>query len=66
MKYVVVLGDGMADYPVAELGGRTPLQAARKPHMDLLARTAELGLVRTVPGGMTPGERCRQPRRHGL
>ena len=36
MKYVVVLGDGMADWPVDELGGKTPLEAANKPYMDLL------------------------------
>ena len=38
MKYVVVLGDGMADYPVAELGGKTPLQVAKKPNIDALAK----------------------------
>jgi 2,3-bisphosphoglycerate-independent phosphoglycerate mutase len=54
MKYVVVLGDGMADYPVDELGGRTPLQVARKPNIDALARRGEVGTVRTVPEGMPP------------
>jgi 2,3-bisphosphoglycerate-independent phosphoglycerate mutase len=54
MKYIVVLGDGMADYPVGELGGRTPLQAARKPHIDELARNGEVGTVRTIPVGMPP------------
>ncbi len=54
MKYIVVLGDGMADYPVEELGGRTPLQAARKPRIDALARRGEVGTVRTVPAGMPP------------
>ena len=54
MKYVVVLGDGMADLPVAELGGRTPLAAARTPNMDALARLSELGMARTVPEGMPP------------
>lgn len=40
MKYIVVLGDGMADRPVPELGGKTPLEAAHKPNMDTLARAA--------------------------
>ncbi len=54
MKYIVILGDGMADYPVPELGGKTPLQAARKPHIDSLARRGELGMVKTVPDGLPP------------
>ncbi|MGE5381431.1 MAG: cofactor-independent phosphoglycerate mutase [Methylocystaceae bacterium] len=55
MKYIVLLGDGMADYPVPELGGSTPLEVAEKPFMDFLAQNGELGLVRTVPPGMPPG-----------
>lgn len=55
MKYIVVLGDGMADYKLEELGNRTPLQAASKPHIDALAREAEVGLCRTVPAGFKPG-----------
>lgn len=55
VKYVVVLGDGMADYPVLQLGGKTPLQAADKPNIDALAPQAVLGLVKTVPTGMSPG-----------
>ena len=55
MKYIVVLGDGMADYKLNELGGKTPLQAARKPHIDALAKKAEVGLCRTVPNGFKPG-----------
>lgn len=55
MKYVVVLGDGMADRPVPELENRTPLQAARKPNIDSLARFSEIGMVKTVPDGMKPG-----------
>ena len=55
MKYIVVLGDGMADYKLSELGGKTPLQAARKPHIDALAKKAEVGLCRTVPNGFKPG-----------
>jgi 2,3-bisphosphoglycerate-independent phosphoglycerate mutase len=54
VKYIVVLGDGMADYPLDELGGKTPLQAAKKPHIDELARRAEVGTVKTVPEGMPP------------
>ena len=55
MKYIVVLGDGMADRPLPELDGRTPLEAADTPHMDRLARTAEIGLAQTIPAGMKPG-----------
>jgi 2,3-bisphosphoglycerate-independent phosphoglycerate mutase len=55
MKYVVLLGDGMADHPIDSLGGKTPLQAAFKPNMDLVARQGKNGLVRTVPEGMPPG-----------
>jgi len=50
-----MLGDGMADYPVESLGNKTPLQAAKKPHIDSLAPYAELGMVTTVPEGMKPG-----------
>lgn len=55
MKYIVVIGDGMADYAVPQLGGKTPLQAAEKPAIDQMARHGILGLARTVPGGMPPG-----------
>lgn len=55
MKYVVVLCDGMADYPVPALGGKTPMMCANKPNMDRLAKTAEVGLVRTVAEGLKPG-----------
>ena len=55
MKYIVMLGDGMADYPVEALGGRTPLETAKKPNIDRLARYGELGMVKTVPNGMKPG-----------
>ena len=55
MKYIVMLGDGMADYPIEALGNRTPLEAAKKPHIDALAPYAELGMVKTVPDGMKPG-----------
>ncbi|MGI6168424.1 MAG: cofactor-independent phosphoglycerate mutase [Christensenellales bacterium] len=55
MKYIVMLGDGMADLPLDELGGKTPLQLAQKPHMDVLAQKGLCGMVRTVPEGMNPG-----------
>ncbi len=54
MKYLVLLGDGMADYPVQELDGLTPLQKAHKPNMDRLAQNAEIGLVKTVPDHLDP------------
>jgi 2,3-bisphosphoglycerate-independent phosphoglycerate mutase len=53
-KYIVLVGDGMADYPLQELGGKTPLQAAQTPNMDRIA-ACRVGLVRTIPDGMEPG-----------
>ena len=55
MKYVVIVGDGMADYPVEGAKGKTPLMVARTPHMDWLVNHGEIGLVRTVPKGFNPG-----------
>lgn len=55
MKYVVILGDGMSDEPVAALGGKTPLEAADTPTMDQLASKGEMGMVQNVPAGMSPG-----------
>jgi 2,3-bisphosphoglycerate-independent phosphoglycerate mutase len=55
MKYVIIVGDGMADYPIQSLGGRTPLMVARTPHMDWMAKQGEIGLVRTIPDGFNPG-----------
>lgn len=55
MKYIVVLGDGMADYPIDEIGGKTPLEYANTPMMDLMAEKAEIGQVHTIPVGMKPG-----------
>ena len=52
MKYVLVIGDGMADFPVEELSGKTPLQAAKKPVIDRLAGQGLVGEVRTVPRGV--------------
>ncbi|MCX4277780.1 MULTISPECIES: cofactor-independent phosphoglycerate mutase [Muribaculum] len=55
MKYIVVLGDGMADEPIPELGGKTPLEAADTPVMDMLARKGRVGRLVTVPEGFHPG-----------
>ena len=55
MKYVIILGDGMADYRQDFLGGKTPLMIAKKPTIDALASVSEVGLCRTVPCGMKPG-----------
>ena len=54
-KTVILVGDGMGDYPLEELSGRTPLQAAHTPHMDAIARRGSLGLVHTIPQGMEAG-----------
>lgn len=55
MKYVVVLGDGMADYACPQLNGKTPLQYAHTPHMDAIASKGQIGLVHTVPQDLAPG-----------
>ena len=55
MKYIVVIGDGMADFPLDELGGKTPLMAAKKPNMDMMAQKGFCGKVKTVPEGFPPG-----------
>ncbi len=55
MKYIVVLGDGMADEPIAEIGGKTPLMHANTPMMDELAGKSVVGLSATIPEGMSPG-----------
>ena len=55
MKYVIVLGDGMADEPIEQLGGKTPLAYAKTPNMDTLSKKSEIGLVHTIPDGMKPG-----------
>ena len=55
MKYIVLVGDGMADRPMKELGGKTCLQKARTPHMDRLASEGNPGKVRTIPKGFDPG-----------
>ena len=55
MKYCVVIPDGMADYPIESLGGKTPLEAAETPNMDRVAVLGRQGTCRTVPEGMDPG-----------
>ena len=55
MKYVLVLGDGMADEPIAELDGKTPLEYANTPNMDKLAAKSTIGMAKTIPEGMKPG-----------
>ena len=55
MKYILVIGDGMADNPVPELGNRTPLEAAEKPFIDSVAAKSVLGSVMNVPKGLPPG-----------
>jgi len=55
MKYLILVGDGMGDYPIAELGGKTPLAAAATPAMDRLCAAGELFLTKTVPDGFPPG-----------
>jgi 2,3-bisphosphoglycerate-independent phosphoglycerate mutase len=54
-KYVIIVGDGMADYPVNALGGKTPLMVARTPYLDWMAKQGEVGMVKTVPDGFSPG-----------
>lgn len=54
-KFIVVLGDGMADEPIEELGGKTPIEYADTPSLDRLSRLSEIGLVHTIPEGMKPG-----------
>ena len=55
MKYVIILGDGMADWPLEQLGGETPLSYAKTPIMDELAEKSEIGTAATIPEGMAPG-----------
>lgn len=55
MKYIVILGDGMADEPIEALDGKTPIEYAKTPAMDRLAPLSELGMAKTIPEGMSPG-----------
>ncbi len=54
MKYIVLVGDGMCDYPIEELGNKTPLEFARTPNMDFLVSGGKIGLVKTIPEGLSP------------
>lgn len=55
MKYIVLLGDGMSDWPIDSLGGKTPLEVANKPNMDRLIKHGVFGLANTIPQGMPAG-----------
>ncbi|GAN32532.1 MAG: cofactor-independent phosphoglycerate mutase [Candidatus Brocadia sp. AMX2] len=55
MKYCIIVPDGMADYPIDKLSGRTPVETARTPNLDFLAQNGQLGVVRTIPGGFPAG-----------
>ena len=55
MKYIVIIGDGMADEPLPELGDRTPLEYATTPNLDRLAREGACGMLRTIPKGFEAG-----------
>jgi 2,3-bisphosphoglycerate-independent phosphoglycerate mutase len=55
MKHIILLGDGMADYPLASLGGKTPLEFSHTPNMDRMAAEGTLGLIDTIPAGLSPG-----------
>ncbi|MEW6718882.1 MAG: cofactor-independent phosphoglycerate mutase [Thermodesulfobacteriota bacterium] len=54
-KFLILIGDGMADWPIAEIGSRTPLEAAEKPNMDFMASRGAMGMVQVVPQEMYPG-----------
>jgi len=55
IKYVIIIGDGMADYPISSMGGKTALMIAKKPNLDWMAKHGEIGLVKTIPDGFDPG-----------
>ena len=55
MKYIIILGDGMADEPIGSLGNKTVIQAAHTPYMDMLASKGRNGLLDTIPKGFSPG-----------
>jgi 2,3-bisphosphoglycerate-independent phosphoglycerate mutase len=55
MKYILIIGDGMADYSIPELGNKTPLQVAYKPNMDAIASRGRSGLIRNIPDDLSPG-----------
>ncbi len=55
MKCILILGDGMADEPLAQIGGKTPLEYAKTPHMDQMAQEGACGLLQTIPSGFEAG-----------
>ena len=55
MKFIILIGDGMADHPIESLGGKTPLEEAKTPNMDFLATKGTLGIFKSVPEGYPPG-----------
>ena len=55
MKYILIIGDGMADYEIPELGNLTPLQVANKPNIDKITTLGRSGLLKTIPQGLKPG-----------
>ena len=55
MKHIIILGDGMADWPAENLGNKTLLQYAHTPYMDMLAKKGRTGMLKTVPDGFHPG-----------
>ena len=55
MKYAILVGDGMADFPLPQLDNRTPLEYAKTPNMDTVAKAGRVGLVKTIPDGIAPG-----------
>ena len=55
MKHIIILGDGMADHPVSRLGGKTLLQCAEAPYMNMLAKEGQCGRLITIPEGLHPG-----------
>ena len=66
MKYIVMLGDGMADYPVEALGGKTPLEVAKKPNIDRLARGGRLGMGKDCARWIEAWKRCGKSVCNGL
>jgi 2,3-bisphosphoglycerate-independent phosphoglycerate mutase len=54
-KYIICLGDGMSDYPIKEIGNKTPLEKAHTPNMDFIAKNGQAGLILTIPEGFEPG-----------
>jgi len=66
MKYAILVGDGMADFSLPELDNRTPLEYAATPSMDAVARAGRVGLVKTIPDGLSPGSDVAKHVAHGI